>query len=63
LVLHYNILTVEVIKFLDFIPRETDVLLTGRYTPKKLTDRADFVNEIKDLKHPKESNTTKGIRH
>jgi len=53
----------EVLEFLDSIPDETDVVLTGRYAPKKLIDRADFVNEVKDIKHPKEMVTTKGIQY
>jgi len=42
----------EVIKLLDEVPKETTVYLTGRYAPKKLIDRADFVTEIKEIKHP-----------
>ena len=53
----------EVLELLDCIPEETDVVLTGRYAPKKLIDRADFVNEVKDLKHPEETVTTEGIQY
>jgi len=53
----------EVLKFLDGIPKETDVVLTGRYAPKELMDRADFVNEIKEIKTPKETVTTQGIQY
>ena len=42
----------EVIKFLDSIPKTTAVYLTGRYAPKKLVDRADYVTEIKAVKYP-----------
>jgi cob(I)alamin adenosyltransferase len=64
LALHCHLLEVnEVLKVLDSIPDETDVVLTGRYAPKELVDRADFVNEIKDVKHPKETVTTKGIQY
>ena len=52
----------EVLDLLDNIPKKTDVVLTGRYAPKELIDRADFVNEVKDIKHPGEIPTTKGIR-
>jgi cob(I)alamin adenosyltransferase len=53
----------EVLNFLNKIPKTTDVVLTGRYAPKALIDRADFVNEVKDIKHPKEIPTTKGIQY
>ena len=63
LALHCNLLRVkEVVEFLDKIPKRTDVVLTGRFAPKKLIDRAEFVNEIIDVKHPKETVTTKGIQ-
>ena len=64
LALHCHMLDIdEVIEFLDNIPEESDVVLTGRYAPKKLIDRADFVNEVKDLKHPEEVVTTEGIQY
>jgi cob(I)alamin adenosyltransferase len=53
----------EVLEFLDQIPEKTDVVLTGRYAPKELIDRADFVNEVVDIKHPKEMVMTKGIQY
>jgi cob(I)alamin adenosyltransferase len=53
----------EVLEFLDKIPKRTDVVLTGRYAPKELIDRAEFVNEIVDIKAPKEFITTKGIQY
>lgn len=53
----------EVLKFLDKIPKKTDVVLTGRYAPKALIDRAEFVNEIVDIKYPNELVTTKGIQY
>lgn len=53
----------EVIDFLNKIPKRTDVILVGRYAPKKLIQRADFVNEIVDRKHPKKIPTTKGIQY
>jgi cob(I)alamin adenosyltransferase len=53
----------EVLEFLDRIPKETDVVLTGRYAPKELMDKADFVNEIVDVKHPKEMVTTQGMQY
>jgi len=63
LALHCKLLDInDVLKLLEKIPKKTDVVLTGRYAPKKIIKRADFVNEIKDLKHPKKIVTTKGIQ-
>jgi cob(I)alamin adenosyltransferase len=53
----------EVIGFLDTLPKKTDVVLTGRFAPRELFDRADFVNEILDIKYPEESISTKGIQY
>ena len=53
----------EVLKFLDEIPKRTDVVMTGRYALKEFIERADFVNEIKDVKHPKKIIKTKGIQY
>jgi cob(I)alamin adenosyltransferase len=55
--------TQEVVRLLDRIPKETDVVLTGRYAPKELMERADFVNEVKGIKAPKATVTTKGIQY
>jgi len=53
----------EVLAFLDRIPAKTDVVLTGRYSPKEFVERADFVNEVIDVKSPKQMVTTKGIQY
>jgi len=64
LAVHCKLLDIDdVIRFLDKIPKKTDVVLTGRYASKELIKRADFVNEIKDLKHPRKIPTTKGIQY
>jgi len=64
LALHCNLLDVEdVLKFLYKIPKKTDVVLTGRYAPEGLIDKVDFVNEVVEVKHPKEMITTKGIQY
>jgi cob(I)alamin adenosyltransferase len=42
----------DVIKMLDGAPEGTVIAITGRHAPKELIDRADFVNEVKDIKHP-----------
>src|SRR3972149_812414 len=44
----------EVIEFLKTVPKETNVVLTGRRAPQELIEFSDFVNEVKDIKHPKE---------
>ena len=53
----------EVLDLLDNIPKKTDVVLTGRHAANELINRADFVNEVIDIKHPKEIPTTKGIQY
>jgi len=63
LALHCKLLDIEeILEFLDNLPKETDIVLTGRFAPKELVKRAEFVNEILDIKHPHEMVTTKGIQ-
>ena len=51
--IHYGLLDKEkVLSLLKAIPGRTVVVLTGRYAPKEITEVADFVNEINDVKHP-----------
>lgn len=64
LAVHWNLLDVkDVLRLLDNLPKRTDVVLTGRYAPKELIERADFVNIIKDVKAPKKFKLTKGIQY
>jgi cob(I)alamin adenosyltransferase len=64
LALHCKLLNVnEVLEFLDKVPKKTDVVLTGRFAPKELVNRAEFVNEVVDVKYPKKMVTTKGIQY
>jgi cob(I)alamin adenosyltransferase len=64
LALHCKLLDVkQVLGFLDRVPKKTDVVLTGRFAPKELIERAEFVNEIIAIKYPKEMVTTKGIQY
>jgi cob(I)alamin adenosyltransferase len=64
LALHCKLLDVkEVLKFLDRMPRKTDVVLTGRFAPIELVKRAEFVNEIIAIKYPEEIVTTRGIQY
>lgn len=40
------------VKFLDSRPRSMEVILTGRNPGRELTDRADYISEIRKIKHP-----------
>ncbi len=53
----------EVLAFLDQIPDRTDVIMTGRNAPEEFLERADFVNEVVDVKYPKKMVTKKGIQY
>ena len=53
----------DVLDLLDGIPEETDVVLTGRYAPSELVNRADFVNVIADIKSPEEMYSRIGITY
>jgi len=41
-----------VIKLLNEKPADVEVILTGRNAPQEIMDRADYVSEIKQVKHP-----------
>lgn len=53
----------DVLKLLENIPKETTVVMTGRLAPKDFIDRADFVNEVKQVKMPKHFKITEGIQY
>jgi cob(I)alamin adenosyltransferase len=55
--------TAEVLALLDKLPEGTDAILTGRYTPQQLIDRADFVNEVREIKSPKTFVSREGIQY
>jgi cob(I)alamin adenosyltransferase len=64
LVLHWKLLDVnDVLELLDDLPEETDIVLTGRFAPKELIEKADFVNIIEEVKIPKKFKLTKGIQY
>ena len=64
LVVYWKLLAIEsVLKVLDNIPEETTVVMTGRYAPKELIQRADFVNIITETKMPKSFKAEKGIQY
>lgn len=48
----------DVLEFLDEKPPDVEVILTGRYAPPAVIDRADLVTEMRDIKHYGE----KGVR-
>ena len=50
--LFFKLLSVEeVMAVLDLKPEKTEVILTGRYVPQEIMDRADLVTEMKEIKH------------
>lgn len=53
----------DILKLLDKVPKETHVILTGRYAPPELINRADVVNLIVEVKYPKELISIRGINY
>lgn len=53
----------EILELLKKIPKRTTVILTGRKMPKELVKRADFVNETRAVKYPKNNPAEKGIQY
>jgi cob(I)alamin adenosyltransferase len=53
----------DVLALLDLVPKRTQVVLTGRFAPKELIERADFVNEVVAIKYPQQIPATKGIQY
>ena len=50
--LHYGLLTVrEVLEALDRRHPSAEIVITGRYAPQELIDRADLVTEMREIKH------------
>jgi len=51
--MHLGLLSVkDLIEALRKKPSQVEVVLTGRYAPKRLTDMADLVTEMREVKHP-----------
>ncbi|XES76696.1 MAG: cob(I)yrinic acid a,c-diamide adenosyltransferase [Candidatus Bathyarchaeia archaeon] len=64
LAVHWGLLPVgRVLELLSHVPKETTVVLTGRYAAKALLERADFVNIVQDVKMPEKFEPTKGIQY
>ncbi|GBD92984.1 cob(I)yrinic acid a,c-diamide adenosyltransferase [bacterium BMS3Abin05] len=50
--LYFKLITVEdVLEILENKPASVEIILTGRYAPRELIDRADLVTEMKEIKH------------
>jgi cob(I)alamin adenosyltransferase len=60
----YGLLDVnEAVATIKKIPKSMDVVLTGRYAPKKFIELADYSNEVKIMKQPKKITAKKGIQY
>lgn len=50
--MHCKLVEIEdVLDILNNKPEKTEIVLTGRYAPKEIIDRADLVTEMKEIKH------------
>jgi len=50
--LHFKIIPLEpVLRFLDRKPEDVELILTGRYAPQPILDRADLVTEMLEVRH------------
>ena len=57
--LYYHLFSLEeLLELIDEKPFETEMIITGRYAPEKLIEKADLVTEMKEIKHY----YTKGIQ-
>ena len=49
----FNLIPVkDVLELIDGKPSGMELILTGRYAPRSIIDRADLVTEMKEIKHP-----------
>jgi len=55
----------DVFAVLDLKPQTTELILTGRYAPAELIERADLVTEMQEIKHYYNEGVSarKGIEH
>ncbi|MCW4017615.1 MAG: cob(I)yrinic acid a,c-diamide adenosyltransferase [Candidatus Bathyarchaeota archaeon] len=64
LAVHWGLLRAgRVLELLRAVPAETTVVLTGRYAPQELLDRAEFVNIVQDVKMPDKFEPVEGIQY
>lgn len=64
--LYYKLFTLdEFLGVIDLLKPETELVITGRYAPKALIERADLVTEMKEIKHyyTKGTEARKGIEY
>ncbi|MBI4982651.1 MAG: cob(I)yrinic acid a,c-diamide adenosyltransferase [Candidatus Omnitrophica bacterium] len=51
--LHFKLIKIsKVLELIKNSPKNTEIVLTGRYAPKEIIKKADLVSEIKEIKHP-----------
>lgn len=65
-VCHYGFVGIkEVVEFLNRSGKEKEIVMTGRYAPEELRERADYVTELRKEKHPFDMgvNARKGIEY
>jgi len=61
---HWKLLEIKkVLDVLKKVPKETTIVMTGRYAPQEFIDRADFVNVVLEVKMPKKFELTEGIQY
>jgi cob(I)alamin adenosyltransferase len=55
----------EVREWLEGLPEQVEVVLTGRNAPPELIEKADLVSEVKKIKHPFDAGTSarRGIEY
>jgi cob(I)alamin adenosyltransferase len=53
----------DVLSLLNKKPERTNIFLTGRRAPKELIEKADFVNEVVEVKAPKKMVCEKGVQY
>jgi len=50
--LHFRIVAIEpVLQLMEKKPADMELVLTGRYAPQAILDRADLVTEMKEIRH------------
>lgn len=62
----FNLISVEdVLQLIEEKPPNVELILTGRYVPEEIIEKADLVSEVKEIKHwfTKGVDTRKGIEY
>jgi cob(I)alamin adenosyltransferase len=50
--IYFKILKEEqILEFINKKPKEVELVITGRYCPKSIIDKADLVTEMKEINH------------